>query len=384
MRPVREHEVQLSRPLPFSVYDVEGTLLLEAGYIVNSNTLRNSLLERGFAQDGSAPVARRPPQQQEDGAGEEVAAPEPAGPEALSVAVPRLLASFEDTLSRLVQSSDWECGKRLDAARDALIELAERDHEAVLAILQVRARAESPAARALQAGSRIFRMCQELGLDTEITRDLVGAALSYDCTLAPLSLVLNQQASPLDARQQQAIRRHPETAAAALRDAGIESKTWLDAVLQHHERIDGSGYPRGLIGRTVGQGARLVAMVDVHAALLRPRAYRGAVDPSEALQILFKQRCENIDPALAERFLRCIGVYAPGAIVRLETREIAVVFRRGSTLSTPRVRVLLDSLGGLDSENIERNTARPGQRIVESLGPGPYAGLLRGLERLWD
>jgi HD-GYP domain-containing protein (c-di-GMP phosphodiesterase class II) len=114
----------------------------------------------------------------------------------------------------------------------------------------------------------------------------------------------------------------------------------------HHERQDGSGYPKGLRGREIGLLGSIAAIVDVYAALTAHRPYADAVAPSAALSMLYKWRGAFLDPVLVEQFIRCIGIYPLGSIVELNSREVGIVITQNlERRLQPRVMVIHDPQG---------------------------------------
>ena len=97
------------------------------------------------------------------------------------------------------------------------------------------------------------------------------------------------------------------------------------AALEHHERIDGTGYPDGKRGEDISMLGKIVAIVDVYDALSSRRAYKDAMLPHRVLGLLYGMRARDLDEELTEQFIRCMGIYPAGSIVKLGTGEIAVV-----------------------------------------------------------
>lgn len=119
-----------------------------------------------------------------------------------------------------------------------------------------------------------------------------------------------------------------------------------DIVLQHHERLDGSGYPRGLRGDQLTTGDGIAGMVDSYSALTSIRPYAVQASPSSALSLLHKLRGTLFDAVLVEKFIQCIGIYPVGSAVELNTGEIAIVIAQNQARRLqPRVMVIFDSAG---------------------------------------
>jgi HD-GYP domain-containing protein (c-di-GMP phosphodiesterase class II) len=99
----------------------------------------------------------------------------------------------------------------------------------------------------------------------------------------------------------------------------------LEGIGQHHERLNGSGYPRGLAGNKISIFGRMAGIADTYAAMTRKRAYADAVSPHEALQMLSNWSGSQFHPDMVEQFIQSIGAFPVGSMVELSTGEIAVI-----------------------------------------------------------
>ncbi|HEU4603782.1 MAG TPA: HD domain-containing phosphohydrolase [Steroidobacteraceae bacterium] len=120
----------------------------------------------------------------------------------------------------------------------------------------------------------------------------------------------------------------------------------VQAVAMHHERYDGSGYPKGLRGEELGVIASIAGIVDTFVGLTSKRPYASPVAPSNALNMLHKWRGTVFHPTLVEQFIRCIGIFPVGAVVELNSGEIAVVIAQNQEKRLqPRIMVVRDAAG---------------------------------------
>jgi HD-GYP domain-containing protein (c-di-GMP phosphodiesterase class II) len=141
----------------------------------------------------------------------------------------------------------------------------------------------------------------------------------------------------------------------------------------HHERLDGSGYPRRLKGDDIGLIGSIAGIVDTFDALTARRSYAAPISPSEALKTLYRARGTAFDTYLVEQFIRCIGIFPLGSVVELNAGEVGIVVaqNRAKRLQ-PRVMVVQDAAG---------NPIRPQKLIDISRGTTASDGRPYRIER---
>ena len=154
----------------------------------------------------------------------------------------------------------------------------------------------------------------------------------------------------------QIAQKHVEHSAEILRATPGLPWRLADLSTLHHERLDGSGYPRKLKGSAIGMIGSIAGIVDTFDALTARRPYAAPVSPAEALKVLYKARGTLFDSYLVEQFIRCIGIFPLGSMVELNGGDVATVIaqNRGKRLQ-PRVMVVQDAAG---------NPVRP-QKLID-------------------
>jgi hypothetical protein len=121
------------------------------------------------------------------------------------------------------------------------------------------------------------------------------------------------------------------------------NKEALNIIVQHHERLNGSGYPYNLQHGQISHFSRIVSIVDVYDAITSKRVYHDETPPFNALSDIYKQREKDFDSGLVEQFIKCLGIYPIGSLVELNTGQVGVVvfFSEKNHLS-PTVMLILD------------------------------------------
>ena len=142
------------------------------------------------------------------------------------------------------------------------------------------------------------------------------------------------------------VRSHVAHSVEILKTTPGISPEIVQAVAMHHERYDGSGYPNGMRGKELGLIPAIAGLVDTFVGLTSKRPYASPVAPSNALNMLHKWRGTAFHPVLVEQFIRCIGIFPVGAVVELNSGEVAVVIAQNPEKRLqPRIMVVRDAAG---------------------------------------
>jgi putative nucleotidyltransferase with HDIG domain len=184
---------------------------------------------------------------------------------------------------------------------------------------------------------------RSLGLNVVDLQHLGAAALLHDVGKAQVPRKILRKRAPLDSQELAVAQRHPVHGYRMLKKGAGLPEAVLTAVLDHHEKHDGSGYPRALAGSDISQLARVVALADVYDALTSDKSYGRNLPPDKAMAEIFRMRGRAFQPDYAERFIKRLGLYPVGAFVRLTDGVCAVVVDQNpSAPLRPKVRVVMD------------------------------------------
>jgi HD-GYP domain-containing protein (c-di-GMP phosphodiesterase class II) len=154
------------------------------------------------------------------------------------------------------------------------------------------------------------------------------------------------------------------------------SGTVLLVAAEHHERCDGSGYPKHLQGDAISLYGRMAAIVDVYDAVTSKRIYHHHLEPAVALRRLYERSPRYFDQDLVQQFIQAIGIYPVGSLVRLESNRLAVVMEQNQGgLLNPKVRVVYDLTRGTALSPFDLDLSRPeaaGEDIVSHEEPAAW------------
>lgn len=317
LRPVAVPPHLVGRPAPCDFFDARGTLLLRAGAPIAAQAA------------ASVPQARR--FYCRAAHAEQIAPSDPVG----------ALRSVGEALSML----DELIGTRQVLTRVEFFELAETlyhswqaDADACIGFARL-ARFDRPSVcHSVLTALFAAELASANGLPSRDVMHLVGAALTMNLGSLRLHDEMHALAGEPDEFAREALAYHPARAVRLLERIGGFPEDWLDAVAQHHENVDGSGYPLGLQRAEISLGGRILRVADVLAARFLGRRARApqywnlsqARDLRRLMEHVFARDLDKLDQTLARLLMARLGIFPPGSIVRLNNGELAVVSRRTS------------------------------------------------------
>jgi HD-GYP domain-containing protein (c-di-GMP phosphodiesterase class II) len=339
-------QIRLNEPLPWSVRSEQSELLLSKGFVITSQRQLESLLERGMFVDQEEFERHRAGQANTGRTAFDAWGDTVRKAALLLLKDPRENPQFKPQLAAL--SGQLQSITNADADIGAF-ELAHME------------RVGYPVLHSLQVGYLATLVARRLGFDEGACDALVNASLTMNLSMLQLQGMLCEQRQPPNEVQREAIRKHPLQSRALLEQSGIDDRNWLVAVEQHHERPDGSGYPRGL--SQVEPLAAVLHHADIYLAKIAGRRTRPAMPVHEAARVFFVQQDGARNPVVAA-IIKEMGIYPPGAYVKLANGETAVVVRRGENAATPQVYSLTNTEGIAFAEPVKRDTRQPRFKVV--------------------
>ncbi len=290
--------------------------------------------------------------------------------------------SAAETLDRIFESlrggSQSDIGA-VQAAINPLIEGVFRNQDAVAALLRLKESGEYRYHHGVSMAVWAAILGRHIGLHRhELEKLAVGCAMC-DIGMTQLPAELLDQAGNLTETQVRIVRAHPTMGADLVSRSSNVDIEILGIIENHHERMDGSGYPRGIKGAAIPLLARIAGLVDTYDAMITPRPYAIARTSHEATQELLDCKGEQFQDALVEQFVQAIGLFPTGTMVELNTGEVAIVVTQNATRRLkPEVVVVLNiEKERLDTPRVvdlaNQNIAAEGERwITKELLAGTY------------
>jgi HD-GYP domain-containing protein (c-di-GMP phosphodiesterase class II) len=232
----------------------------------------------------------------------------------------------------------------IDKAVEPMVESVIRNPDACLWCTTMKPPSDDAQAAALRASVLAVVLGRQLKLPKSELRSLAIGGLLFDIGKTRLDDCILQADRKLNEREMSEMQRHVEIGLDLVRRSGLRTPDIIDFIEHHHERLDGSGYPRGLAGDDIPAFGRIAGLVDCYNAITGNRRYASTRSPAEAITLLYKLKGVHFHTDLIEEFIQAIGVYPVGAMVELANGEVAIVVAQSRTRRLrPTVALLLDA-----------------------------------------
>jgi HD-GYP domain-containing protein (c-di-GMP phosphodiesterase class II) len=355
---VKPGDILVGEPLPRDVFDEAGVLLLKKDCLIESQRQLDALLTRGLYF---------------------ITLWHPAGrtPEAPAIKIKKtipfeLVDGIYVQLSTLfsIQNINKNFSSRVIEVATSIQNTCQLDADASLGAIFLSKERSYFITHQIHCAIICDIILKYLGLSPPERLPVLAAALTMNISMVELQDILFKQKERLNEEQQKKVQIHPQQGAELLRAYGVTDEAWLTTVLQHHEFIDGSGYPQGLRDEAISQNARILTLADVYCAKLSPRAYRIPLSPNVASRELFSNaRGQFFDQDLARSFIKILGIFHPGSFVRLANGEIALVTYRGEKIHHPIVHSVINTNGVPRVTPKQRDCSIDQYAITDSIAP---------------
>ncbi len=273
----------------------------------------------------------------------------------------------------------------IETAHSVVEEIAESVHrhpQALIGLARLKTADDYTFMHSMAASALMVALARALGDDAESVREAGMAGLLHDMGKAQIPLPVLNKPDTLSEEEWQLMRSHPERGRGMLQETPGVTVGVLDAVLHHHEKMDGSGYPHRLPGEQIARLARMTAICDVYDAVTSDRAYKPGWEPTVAVRKM-AEWTGHFDEKLFQCFVRTVGIYPLGSLVRLKSQRLAVVVDHDPTnLLQPIVKVFFSLKSKMHIQPIVVNLDKTqNDRIVGCEDPAAYG--FRHIPELW-
>ena len=228
-------------------------------------------------------------------------------------------------------------------------------------------------------------LAKQLGLDEQQTRSAGLSGLMHDLGKAAMPMDVLNKPGKLTEAEFNIIKTHPEEGYKLLLTGTDVDPMVLDVCLHHHEKTDGSGYPKGLKDTEISLFAKMGAVCDVYDAITSNRPYKTGWDPAESLRRMAEWAKGHFDIQVFQAFVKSLGIYPIGSLVQLSSGRLGVVVEQtGKSLTTPSVKVFFSTKSNMRLVPEIIDLSKPGiaEKIVSREDPDKWR--FPDLNELWS
>ncbi|HVC49613.1 MAG TPA: HD domain-containing phosphohydrolase [Burkholderiales bacterium] len=234
---------------------------------------------------------------------------------------------------------------------DLLQALCAKDKDAIVGSILLVPPVPYSVKHMLDTASVVAIILRAMEVEPLTKRSIIAAALTMNTAMMNLQDSVQEKLGSLLREQQQIIFNHPKMGSHLLEQSGVTDSTWLQTILQHHECLNGTGYPYGLDQDQICLGAKIVSVADSYCSRVCPRGDRGNRNPTEVMREIYQDRGKIFDETCVDHLIKQIGLFPPGTCVELNSGEDAIIVRQSNDLYRPLARRI--SKGKPDNNNIE-------------------------------
>lgn len=254
----------------------------------------------------------------------------------------------------------------LEPMIDEISSSVQRNPQAFMAVSRLKKTSEYLYQHSLSVCALMISLAHQLRLGPEETRRAGLAGLLMDAGMGHVPQEIWDKGSALTPEERTVVQSHTTLARETLGLGGELPDAVLDVCLHHHERLDGSGYPHGLVGEQISLFARMAAICDTYDAMTSNRTHRNGEDPASVLQKI-EDASTLFDAEIFAAFQRAVGIYPVGSLVRLRSNRLAVVIdQNAEDMTLPKVRAFysLQAMAFETTEDIDLSNCFGRDQII--------------------
>ena len=290
---------------------------------------------------------------------EQVASVEEPSPEIKPVLKPTRVSAAEEqeNAKRVIKSSkkavasmfhEVRMGKAVNA--EAALQLVDdiatsvaRNEGALISLVRLKNKDDYTYMHSVAVCALMIALANELGLSEAETKQAGMAGLLHDIGKAGIPIEVLNKPGALTDEEFTTVKQHPERGHTMLVQANITDEVVLDVVLHHHEKVNGMGYPNKLKADEISLFAKMGAVCDVYDAVTSNRPYKDGWEPGVSLHRM-AQWAEHFDDSVFKAFVKSVGIYPIGSMVKLKSGRLAVVIDQSpKSLLTPVLKVFFST-----------------------------------------
>jgi len=286
--------------------------------------------------------------------------------------------------------NDARLGKVVEvgAAQELVEEISNsvmRNSHALISLARLKNADEYTYMHSVAVCALMIALARQLNLPESAVREAGLAGLLHDIGKIGIPDEILNKPGKLTDEEFVTVKSHPEIGVQILLEGSQVSAMVMDVVLHHHEKVDGTGYPHGLKGDHISLYAKMGAVCDVYDAITSNRPYKKGWSPAESIRKMAEWSKGHFDEAIFQAFVKTVGIYPTGSLVRLESGRLGVVIEQHQTaLLTPSVKVFysIKTKSPIIQETIDLSLTTSKDKIIGRESPEDWG--FKNLDLLWS
>lgn len=261
-----------------------------------------------------------------------------------------------------------------EAFTNNLVSSIDRNPNALMCMTKIREKDTYLLEHSLNVAILLANFGTHVGLNEEQIQELALSGFLHDIGKIKIPDEILHKPGRLNDQEMTIMKDHVYYGTKVLIEMGIPDSI-VETIGQHHERLDGYGYPDGLRGDEITQFGCMIAIVDTYDAITADRCYKVGMSSKKALQILMQDAPNKYDEGLVKQFVQCTGIFPVGSLVKLNNEKIAMVLKPHPVHATkPLVKVFFSIRGNhyLEPKELNLASASNGVKIVDAVIASDY------------
>jgi putative nucleotidyltransferase with HDIG domain len=219
-----------------------------------------------------------------------------------------------------------------------LVSSVDRNPDALLCLTKIREKDDYLLEHSLNVAILLANFGRHLGMSESEVQDLSYSGFLHDLGKIQIPDEILHKPGRLTDDEMDIMKGHVKHGVDYLNETDLD-KTLIRTISEHHERLDGLGYPMGTKGENISREGRMLAIADMYDALTADRVYKSGMSSQKAFSILLSDAPSRLDLPLVQQFIKCMGIYPVGSLVLLSNERLAMVIEQTDSPLAPKVKV---------------------------------------------
>ena len=290
----------------------------------------------------------------------------------------RIIEQAKKIVAHMLTDIALNCVPRvddLDFLAETMLDSLQRNQSALICLGRIRHKDAYLLEHSINLGIIISIFGRYRNFSHQTVHNMMVGALLHDIGKVFIPDDVLKKTDKLSSNEEELLQMHVVLGTEVLNKTPGISDVAIQIQSQHHERVDGTGYPEGKTGEEISIFGKMAAIVDVFDAITADRVYHQSISPYAAMRKLIDWSDTHLDRGLVSDFIHCMGLYPVGTLVELDSKKLAVVIEVNEHLQElPKVRIIYSTINDvyLPRRNLDLSKPLVQDRIIRAVDPLSY------------